>query len=74
MNFPPTNVKTFLHLALTLFHHFVIAYIPTSEFLSILQLATVFLVYSACSFMSLTIYLKDGSSVSNLSVYQLLLS
>lgn len=51
MNFPPINVKTFLHLALTLFHHFVIAYIATSEFLSILQLATVFLVYSACSFI-----------------------
>lgn len=51
MNFPPINVKTFLHLALTLFHHFVIAYIAASEFLSILQLATVFLVYSACSFI-----------------------
>lgn len=51
MNFPPTNVKTFLHLALPIFHHFVIAYIATSEFLSILQLATVFLVYRACSFI-----------------------
>lgn len=52
MNFPPTNVKaSFLHLDLPIFHHFVIAYITTIEFLSIFQLATVFLVYSACSFI-----------------------